>query len=134
MGLGLAPCDAFVQDQALAPGFRESSWEVGRLVLSPEYRTGLDVLRRCLFLTLIYLIEHTAVQNSFASCSPQLARLYRRFGFSPVGCVQAGQACEPFVLIHGSVQTVLEAVAGDAAERRLVEHLLALRAAGARPC
>lgn len=134
MGLDLAPCDAFVQDQALPPGCLQGSWEVGRLVLAPEYRTGSDALRRCLFLTLVYLIEHTGVQNFFASCNPLLARLYRRFGFAPVGRVQAGQECEPFVLIHGSVQDVLKALAGDDAERARAESLLALRTAGARPC
>lgn len=134
MGLQLAPCDAFARGQALPPGCLDGSWEVGRLVLAPEYRTGPDALRRCLFLTLVYLIEHTGVQNFFASCNPLLARLYRRFGFSALGRVDAAQGCEPFVLIHGSVQDVMEALAGDAAERSRAERLLALRTAGARPC
>lgn len=133
MGLDLAPCDAFVQGQALPPGCTEGSWEVGRLVLAPEYRTGPDALRRCLFLTLVYLIEHTGVQNFFASCNPLLARLYRRFGFAAVGRVDAANGCEPYVLIHGGVHEVLEALAGDDAERGRAERLLALRAE-ARPC
>jgi hypothetical protein len=127
MDRGLAPCEAVLQRQSLLPGhYYEDSWEVGRLVLAPQYRTGPEALKRCLFLALLYLVRNTDIANLFATCNPILGRLYRRFGFS----VLVKNACEgdadTYSLIHGDVPTVLRALAGTDAERDLAEEELAL--------
>jgi predicted GNAT family N-acyltransferase len=99
-------------DSLQVPMGRES-WEVGRLVLAPEYRTDPDALKRCLFLSLSYLCAHTEVQNLYASCSHVLSRLYRRFGFSAFArdVVLAGTD-KSYTLIHGYAPQVLGALAG----------------------
>lgn len=112
----------------MLPGpYYEGSWEVGRLVLAPQYRAGPEALKRCLFLTLVYLVRTTDIQNIFASCTPLLGRLYRRFGFS----VLVKDACEgseeSYSLIHGSVPVVLRALASTDQERDLAERELAGR-------
>lgn len=129
MDRGLAPCEAVLQGQSLLPGhYYQGSWEVGRLVLAPQYRSGPEALKRCLFLALLYLVRNTNIENLFATCSPVLGRLYRRFGFSVLvknACEGAG---ETYSLIHGDVPTVLRALAGTDAERELAEEELALLA------
>jgi predicted GNAT family N-acyltransferase len=112
MNQGLAPCDAVLDRQVDLPaGIREDAWEVGRLVLAEEYRAGPELLRRCLALTLLYMIDRVPVQNIFASCKPVLARLYRRFGYSVVVKDVAGDAgAEPYSLIHGFAPVVMRAV------------------------
>jgi hypothetical protein len=127
MDRGLAPCETVLQQQSLLPGhYYQGAWEVGRLVLAPQYRSGPESLKRCLFLALIYLVRNTDIANLFATCSPILGRLYRRFGFS----VLVKNACEgnaeTYSLIHGDVPTVLRALAGTDAERALAEEELAL--------
>lgn len=56
-------------------------------------------------------LEVTERANAFATCTPVLARLYRRFGFT----VLQKEACridgEPYALIHGTVESVREAIA-----------------------
>lgn len=133
---GLAPCEKLVQRHAIPQEIQEESWEVGRLVLGPQYRSGPESLKRCLYLTLVHLIEHTDVKNLFASCTPVLSRLYRRFGFNVI-VKDASRDPEgtTYSLIHGTVPDVLRALAGTEAERRDAEDLLALRAAmEALPC
>jgi hypothetical protein len=127
MDRGLAPCEAILQRQSLlAASYYEASWEVGRLVLAAQYRSTPEALKRCLFLTLLHLVRTHEIQNLFAACTPILCRLYRRFGFTVI----VKNACEgtagPFSLIHGVVPTVLRALAGNEAERRLAESELAL--------
>lgn len=127
MDRGLAPCETVLQGQSLLPGhYYQGSWEVGRLVLGPQYRSGPEALKRCLFLALLYLVRNTNIENLFATCSPVLGRLYRRCGFS----VLVKNACEGgsdnYSLIHGNVSTVLRALAGTDAERELAEEELAL--------
>ena len=82
-------------------------WEVGRLALAPEYRSGQDLLKRCLFLTLDRLCASEAVENLVASCSHVLSRLYRRFGFKLI-CrdVMFEPANKAYSLIHGRPETV----------------------------
>lgn len=90
------------------------SWEVGRLVLAPEYRTDPDALKRCLFLSLSYLCGHTQVLNLYASCSHVLSRLYRRFGFSAFAKdVLLDGTDKSYTLIHGYAPQVLSALAGN---------------------
>jgi predicted GNAT family N-acyltransferase len=112
MNLGLAPCDEVLDRQPhLPPGIREHGWEVGRLVLAPAYRAGPELLRRCLALTLLDMVDHAPVQNIFASCRPALARLYRRFGYTVlVKDVGGPDAADAYMLIHGDVAAVLRAV------------------------
>lgn len=115
LGQGLAPCDAVLDRQPDLPeGIREAGWEVGRLVLAPEYRAGPELLRRCLALTLLHMVERAPVQNIFATCKPVLARLYRRFGYAVVVKDVAGAAGEePYALIHGHAPVVMRAVCDD---------------------
>jgi hypothetical protein len=128
MGFGLSPCEQVLREQPIDAALLEGSWEVGRLVLASRYRQGADTLRQCLFLTLVHLIEHTGVQNFFATSNPVLARLYRRFGFSQVARVRpTDPSAEPFLLIHASVQAVLEGLAADDAQRERAQALLELR-------
>lgn len=135
MDRGLAPCEAMLQGQSLVPAhYYESSWEVGRLVLGPQYRAGPEALKRCLFLALLYLIRNTEIANLFATCNPVLGRLYRRFGFSVLvknACEGSGQS---YSLIHGAVPTVLRALAGNDEEQALAEVELALMNAPEEAC
>jgi hypothetical protein len=65
------------------------------------------------------------IENLFASCTPLLGRLYRRFGFA----VLVSDACrvgdESYSLIHGTVARVLFALADNDAERLLATQALA---------
>jgi hypothetical protein len=93
------------------------NWEVGRLVLLPEYRSDPDALKRCLFLSLAYLCRHTEVKNLYASCTHVLSRLYRRFGFSTFAKDVVLQGTEKsYNLIHGYPTQVLNALVGSKAE------------------
>ena len=130
MDRGLAPCEAILQRQSLLGAeYYESSWEVGRLVIAPQYRSGAETLKRCLFLTLLFLVRTTSIQNGFAMCHPALSRLYRRCGFSVVVKeVMTESTAEPMSLIHGRASTVLLALVSSAADRVLAEQELARRA------
>lgn len=87
------------------------SWEVGRLVLAPQYRSDPDALKRCLFLSLSYLCQHADAKNLYASCSHVLSRLYRRFGFSAFAKdVVLNNTEKCYTLIHGYAPEVLEAL------------------------
>lgn len=135
MGEGVAPCDNLIRQHEISPELLEDSWEVGRLVMDPQYRSSTESLKRCLFLTLTDLLEDTCVENLFASCTPLLSRLYRRFGFSVLVKDAAVDAEGNYCLIHGHVPAVLKALAQSAAETALVNRILALRAAKeALPC
>ncbi|MEJ5988939.1 hypothetical protein WG902_02985 [Ramlibacter sp. PS3R-8] len=63
-------------------------------------------------------LDVTERANAFATCTPVLARLYRRFGFT----VMQKEACridgEPYSLIHGTVDSVREAIAQEQGQRR----------------
>jgi len=67
---------------AVAPETGLDDWEVGRLVLAPEYRADVDALRHCLHLALEYTRQHTHVRTLYAACTHVLSRLYRRFSFN----------------------------------------------------
>jgi hypothetical protein len=122
MNLGLAPCDDVLDRQPhLPPGIREHAWEVGRLVLAPDHRAGPELLRRCLALTLLDMVDHAPVQNIFASCRPVLARLYRRFGYTAlVRDVGTNDGEDSYTLIHGDVAAVLRAVCDDGPARGMM--------------
>lgn len=129
MTQGLAPCEALLDGQSLLPAHcYDASWEVGRLVLAPEYRAGPEVLKRCLFVTLMHLLRTTQIENVFAVCTPVLARLYRRLGCSVI----IKDACEgadgSLSLIHGKASDVLLALASNEEEKLLAQcELAALR-------
>jgi hypothetical protein len=132
---GLAPCEALLRRHGIPEELQEASWEVGRLVLAPQYRSGPETLKRFLFLTLMDLLDHSPVDNLFASCTPVLSRLYRRFGFEVLVKDASQDAGNTYSLIHGHVPTVLRALAADAAEKRAAEEALALYARGGLlPC
>jgi hypothetical protein len=130
MNQGLAPCEQLLERHGVHPALCTRSWEVGRLVLGPEYRSGPEALKRCLYLTLVYLLEHTDVENLFASCTPVLSRLYRRFGFNILVKDACQDAQGSYCLIHGTVPAVLRALATTEAEKEAAEEILALRSVG----
>jgi hypothetical protein len=127
MNRGLAPCDKLVRQHGISGPLLQESWEVGRLVLAPQYRSGFDALKRLLFLSFVDVLEEHRVDNLLASCTPVLSRLYRRFGFS----VLVKDACEDaegsYSLIHGHVPDVLRALAASDEEKEQVARILALR-------
>jgi hypothetical protein len=96
------------------PSFRERwphGWDAGRLVIAPDYRVGQDVLKRCLYLTLLHMLENVEVHNLFGSCTHALSRLYRRFGFNVVARDATLPALEKaYSLIHGEVPEVYAAL------------------------
>jgi hypothetical protein len=127
MDQGLAPCEALLRRHRIALDPQETSWEVGRLVLAPRFRSGPDSLKRFLFLTLVDLLEEDPVDKLFASCTPLLSRLYRRFGFSVLVKDASQDAHGSYSLIQGQVPEVLRALAASREERAQVERLLAGR-------
>ena len=126
---GVAPCEKLLERHCIPWELRDESWEVGRLVLAERYRSGPESLKRCLFLTLVHLIANTNVENLFASCTPVLSRLYRRFGFSVVVKDASQDAQGSYSLIHGTVPSVLRALAGTEIERHSAEAILRQREA-----
>ncbi|MCY7319335.1 MAG: N-acetyltransferase [Ramlibacter sp.] len=126
MDQGLAPCEALLDGQSVLPAHcYNASWEVGRLVLAPEYRAGPEVLKRCLFVTLLHLLRTTEIENVFAVCTPVLARLYRRLGCSVIIKEACAGADQSLSLIHGKASTVLLALASNEEEKLLAECELA---------
>ena len=111
LGQGLAPCESILaRNPQLPAALSDGGWEVGRLVLDPQYRTHADLLKNCFQLTLMRFIEDHTEANFFATATPLLARLYRRFGFSMLvkdACEKDG---ESYSLIHGNVPSVRMAV------------------------
>ena len=100
----------------------DDSWEMGRLVLDPDFRAGPELLRRCLFMGLSFLHNQARVVNLHAACTPTLARLYRRFGFAVVARdVPLAGTEKSYTLIHGPFLNVLDALsaADDASDDSL---------------
>lgn len=92
------------------------SWDVGRLVLAPEYRSDVGALRHCLFIALKYACQHVQIDGIYASCTHVLGRLYRRFGFTVFAKNVPFPGTEKtYALIHGSTSKVLTALAGESA-------------------
>lgn len=93
------------------------SWEVGRLVMAPEYRRA-DLLPRCLALALQEISRRVRVRHFHASCLTRMTRLYRRFGFIPHGITESrsGKQC---ALIHARPQAVAAALGVDTVETAL---------------
>ncbi len=86
----------------------EDSWEMGRLVISPEFRSGQEALRRCLLLSLSFLHDRAPVANLHATCTHALARLYRRIGFDVIATeVPLHGTSKSYTLIHGPFSRVM---------------------------
>ena len=79
-------------------------------MLAPEYRSNGEVLKTCLMLTLVGFLRVTDRANAFATCTPVLGRLYRRFGFSVVLKEAACKGGEAYSMIHGTVDSVRQAI------------------------
>jgi len=97
------------EKQLIEPATCRNSWEIGRLVLNPDYRSGPELVKQCIFLGVSYLARHTDGHDLFASCTPVLSRLYRRFGFSTIASnLRVDGADQSFTLIHGQVPDILK--------------------------
>ncbi len=83
LGYGLTLTEQLLpQAGAAVPPIQKGEWEVGRLVLSPEYRSDVNALRHCMNLALEYACGEARVDGLWATCTHALSRLYRRFGFT----------------------------------------------------
>jgi len=84
-------------------------WEVGRLVLDSDYRSGSDFLKTFLSLSLKCLIENSNAEVLVASCTHVLSRLYGRFGFSPLAKnIRLQDTQKIYTLIQAPVSKVRE--------------------------
>ena len=98
-----------------APPMSPGDWEVGRLVLAPEFRTDVEALRHCLRIALEYACSATNVDHLFATCTHVLSRLYRRFGFSVFAKdVPLPGTPKTYTLIRGAAADVAAGLAGRA--------------------
>ncbi len=89
------------------------SWEVGRLIMSPDHRRG-DLLPACMSLAFAELIQTVKVRHLHGSCHMRMMRLYRRFGLQlHTTAVFKGNEC---ALVHGDVQAVARALKVDLTE------------------
>ncbi|WP_428574356.1 N-acyl amino acid synthase FeeM domain-containing protein [Ramlibacter sp.] len=101
-----------------APALLAGDWEVGRLVLAPEYRSDVDALRHCLLIALDYARAHARVERLFATCTHVLGRLYRRFGFSVFAKeVPLLGTSKAYTLIRGAARDVSAGLGGQGAPR-----------------
>lgn len=114
LGCGLTLTDTLLEQVGTAgPSVRSGDWEVGRLVLAPEYRSDVDALRRCLHLALEYAREHAQVDRLFAACTHVLSRLYRRFGFTAFARdVPLHGTAKLYTMISGDGDVVERALSG----------------------
>ena len=124
MGHGLSPVEGLLRERGAGHLAIPGNWEFGRLVLDPDYRAGPELLQKCVFLAVSHLARDFSSNYAFASCTPVLSRLYRRFGFSVVANdVRVPGEEKPYHLIQAAVPDILEASASTAAERRLAREL-----------
>ena len=101
-----------------APPMSAGDWEVGRLVLAPEFRTDVEALRHCLRIALEYACAATRVDHLFATCTHVLGRLYRRFGFSVFAKdVALPGTSKTYTLIRGASEDVAAGLSCRAPER-----------------
>ncbi|HVE54429.1 MAG TPA: N-acetyltransferase [Ramlibacter sp.] len=125
MGKGLSPVEALLRERGAGSLAIPGNWEFGRLVLDPCYRGGPEMLQRCVFLAVSELARKFRCGQAFASCTPVLSRLYRRFGFSVLASdVRVPGEEKPYHLIQAAVPDVLMAAASTDAERTLARSLL----------
>jgi hypothetical protein len=112
---GLTLAEKLLLDVFPDPGkMLDDSWEMGRLVISPEFRSGQEALRRCLLLSLSFLHDIAPVANLHATCTAALARLYRRTGFEVIATdVPLHGTPKTYTLIHGPFSRVMASLRGS---------------------
>lgn len=117
LGYGLTLTETLLPHAGPAvPAIEAGDWEVGRLALSPEYRTDVDALRHCLRMSLGFAFRTAQVDHLFATCTHVLSRLYRRFGFSEVAReVPLPGTAKTYTLIRGTAAAVASGLAGRGA-------------------
>ena len=116
IGHGLTLVEKLRSQTSVEPGDSYvNAWEMGRLVVSREYRGGAESLRGFLYLSLSFLNSLSPVDNLHAACTPALARLYRRFGLRLVARdVPLHGTSKSYCLIHGAFARVIAALSdGD---------------------
>lgn len=113
IGYGLTLAEQLRQQAGVEP--RDTylnGWEMGRLVISPEYRGGPESLRGFLYLSLSFLHGKSPVGSLHATCTPILARLYRRFGFTIAARdVPLLGTNKTYTVIHGYFSRVIAELA-----------------------
>lgn len=125
MGRGLSPVEEVLRERGAGVLAARGNWEFGRLVLDPRYRAGPELLERCVFLAVSQLARDFSCGYAFASCTPVLSRLYRRFGFSVLfNDVRVPGEEKPYHLIQAPISDVLMNSASTDAERSLARQLL----------
>ena len=114
MCYGLTLAEKLLRQVFPEPGpMLDDSWEMGRLVISPEFRSGQEALRRCLLLSLSFLHDIEPVANLHATCTHALARLYRRNGFEVIATdVPLHGTPKTYTLIHGPFSRVMASLRG----------------------
>lgn len=96
------------------------SWEVGRLIMSPDHRRG-DLLPACMALAFAELVQTVKVRHLHGSCHMRMMRLYRRFGLQlHTTATFKGAEC---ALVHGDVHAVARALKVDLGELADVPEL-----------
>jgi hypothetical protein len=119
--VGVSPDDTYM-----------NGWEMGRLVISPDFRGGPESLKGFLYLSLSFLHGLSPVGSLHATCTPVLARLYRRFGFSVVAKdVPLLGTAKTYTVIHGYFDEVIAELAehNESAPAPLAPAMLQARAA-----
>lgn len=119
MGHGLTLTETlFAQLGADAPATGPGDWEVGRLVLAPEYRSDVHALRHCLLTSLRYGCRHSRISGMYATCTHALSRLYRRFGFTAFAHdVPLPGTPKTYTMIRADAVPLLATLSGQAGAR-----------------
>ena len=119
MGYGLTLTEELLpQLGASAPRVGDGDWEVGRLVVAPEYRSDVDTLRECMQRSLVYGCGHARVSRLFATCTHVLSRLYRRFGFTAFSRdVPLRDTGKAYTMISGDAAAVARGLSGETARQ-----------------
>jgi len=117
MGHGLTLTEELLpQLGADAPSPMHGDWEVGRLVVAPDYRSDIDTLRQCMHQSLVYGCRQARVARLYATCTHVLSRLYRRFGFTAYARdVPLRDTGKAYTMISGPANTVSQFLSGQPA-------------------
>lgn len=119
IGYGLTLAEKLREQAGIPPGDTYlNGWEMGRLAISPDWRGSPESLRGFLYLSLSFLHDNISPVGSLhATCTPALARLYRRFGFTVEGRdVPLLGTAKTYTLIHGYFSRVIAELAEGVGE------------------